>query len=186
MKHDEMVFLAQVAIGWFSMEPTGRFTRRVRWSKTTTPRLCRVDPTRADVSMSDGYPVVMFYDPLTRTRRKVFAHRIVWMLVSGEMIPEPMQVNHIDGVRANNYPSNLELVTPSENVKHGIRVLGRKAKAQDGEDNAQAKLTPNQVNEIRALWDAKAMSQKALGKRFGVGQATISAVVLRKSWRHLA
>jgi hypothetical protein len=37
-----------------------------------------------------------------------------------------MEVNHKDGNRANNQPSNLELVTSSENKMHSYRVLGHK------------------------------------------------------------
>jgi hypothetical protein len=186
MKEAEQAFLAQVALGWFSIRADGTIWRHARWSQGGTPRLLRLEAQRAEQSESDGYPTVMFYEPMSSRRLKVFAHRIVWMATTGQVIPEPMQINHVDGVRANAHPTNLELVTPAENVRHGLRVLGRRKKAQDGEENAQAKLTERSVAEIRTLWDARAMSQKALGERFNVKQATISAIVLRKSWRHVA
>lgn len=51
-------------------------------------------------------------------------------LVAEVYIPNPFgkkEVNHKDGNRLNNHVSNLEWVTPSENMYHSYRVLGRKA-----------------------------------------------------------
>jgi hypothetical protein len=46
-------------------------------------------------------------------------HRIVAKFFIGER-PEGLCVNHIDGNKLNNKPSNLEYITISENVKHAI------------------------------------------------------------------
>ena len=44
-------------------------------------------------------------------------HRLVYECINGP-IPDGMQINHIDSNRQNNCIDNLELVTPSENLKH--------------------------------------------------------------------
>lgn len=51
-----------------------------------------------------------------------------------------------------------------------------------GEKNAAAKLTWEQVREIRKL-HKEGMTQIPLAKMFGVKQATISRIVLNKGWR---
>lgn len=48
------------------------------------------------------------------------AHRLIWESVFGK-IPQGMQVNHIDFNRKNNSLSNLEIVSPQENVLHSIK-----------------------------------------------------------------
>lgn len=48
-------------------------------------------------------------------------HRIVSKFYLGEM-PKGLCVNHIDGNKLNNKPSNLEYITISENIKHSIKL----------------------------------------------------------------
>lgn len=55
-------------------------------------------------------------------------HRVVWEAFSGEPIPSGMQINHIDEKKDNNIRSNLELVSPKQNINYGSR-NSRAAKA---------------------------------------------------------
>lgn len=189
MTDAERSFLGLLAIGVFSIDEQGRIwkhRRLIAGSQQGTPPYWKDhDPTiRAERSISDGYPTVMFSDGTKR--HKVFAHRVVWMVVNQQDIPPGMQVNHKNGKRGDTYPTNLEMVIPSENAIHAIRVLGRtvKGNARQGEANSCAVLTAGQVMKIRAL--AGKMSQPKIAEMFGIVQATVSAIVLRKSWKHLA
>lgn len=48
-------------------------------------------------------------------------HRLVYQAFHGE-IPEGMQVNHIDEDKTNNIYTNLNLMTPKENMNWGTRI----------------------------------------------------------------
>ncbi len=72
-------------------------------------------------------------------------HRVVWEAFNGE-IPEGLQVNHIDGNKANNNLSNLELVKPAENMRHAVETGLKPGKL--AEANSMAKLTNEQYLEI--------------------------------------
>lgn len=112
-------------------------------------------------------------------------HRIVYSAFYGK-IPDNLQINHINGQKADNRLENLEAVTPSENTRHGYRVLGRKPviNAFPGVKNGRAKLTEEQVLEIRHL-TTLGHTNKTLADRFGVSHGLISQVVNRQVWRHV-
>ena len=92
------------------------------------------------------------------------------------------EVNHIDGTKTNNIYTNLEWCTPKENSEHASR-MGLLAD-QSGENNGCAKLTQEQVDEIRSLYVkwSKEFGINALAKRFKVHPATIHLIVNNKSW----
>jgi predicted DNA-binding protein (UPF0251 family) len=182
----ELLFLAQIGLGWFSVDDQGRIWRHARLigGTVTTVKWLKY-PERAERSMhaKGSYPRVMFTHQ--GTRYAVQAHRIVWMVVNGKVIPPSMEINHIDGIRTNTLPSNLELVTRSQNTIHAIHVIGRKPHSQLGNKNPSAKLSDEQVIEIRRLWDSRAMNQREIGEKFNIGQQTVHCIVARKNWTHL-
>ena len=58
-------------------------------------------------------------------------------------------------------------------------------KLQHGENKSGAKLTNQQVIEIRRLYATGHYTHRGLGQQFGVSHATIDAIVNMKKWRHL-
>jgi hypothetical protein len=52
-----------------------------------------------------------------------------------------------------------------------------------GERNGRSKLTWEQVEHIRTLWDSGAASQATLAARFGVGKSSIRRICLRQQWK---
>lgn len=70
----------------------------------------------------DGYVHVML--PLLDTSPRKYRYRSVHQLVALTFLPNPdekIQVNHIDGNKANNSVKNLEWVTQEENMEHAKR-----------------------------------------------------------------
>lgn len=49
----------------------------------------------------------------------------------------------------------------------------------------QAKLTPEDVREIRRIYRSGEMNQPELAKKYGVGTATVNRLISRETWRHL-
>ena len=96
--------------------------------------------------------------------------------------PEGMQVNHIDGDKGNNHVSNLEYVTPSENVRHSIDVL--KTERAPGERNANARLADADVRAMRSL-HASGVPATKVGERFGINPTHAWRIATGRSWRHV-
>jgi hypothetical protein len=113
------------------------------------------------------------------------ASRVAYFLEYGEW-PMPCCLHKCDGgeigcVR----PDHLFAGTYADNIRDMVAKGRCKRGAARGEDAGRARLTEQQVIEIRALYARGGTSFVKLGKRFGVGRSTIGAIAMRKSWRHL-
>lgn len=105
------------------------------------------------------------------------AHRIIWEYVNGP-IPHGMEINHINGVKTDNRITNLELVTPSENMRHAARTGLWVRASFAGEGNGRAKLTYTQVENIRVSTNAAAQ----LAREYGVAPTTIRDIRKGRKW----
>jgi hypothetical protein len=135
------------------------------WARVPRGEGCWIWP---GARQPNGYGRVAFWG------RAVFAHRLAYELTYGP-IPPGMQVCHRCDNRACVRPEHLFLGTQRENEDDKV-AKGRQ----------WSTLTPTDVREIRRLYAAGDLSQQAIANRFGVWQATISVIVRRKVWRHLA
>jgi len=93
-----------------------------------------------------------------------------------------MELNHKNGNRQDDRPSNLEWISHRENIRHSLRVLG--ARRARGETNGNAKLTEEAVGEIRRL-KSDGWSYCQLAARFGVRKGAIWFVVTGRNWKHV-
>jgi len=112
-------------------------------------------------------------------RKHYRIHNLVMLAFVGEC-PKGLEVNHIDGNRANNRLTNLEYLTHQENVDHARKVLGQ----YRGERNAIAKLNNDAVQEIRAR-RAAGEERKDIAARFNITPGTVTDVCNRKTWAHV-
>lgn len=67
--------------------------------------------------------------------------------------------------------------------RHGSRT--KPERRPRGEACHTARLTEDQVREIRHLYAAGGVKQSELALSFGIAQANISSIVRRQSWRHV-
>ena len=126
-----------------------------------------------DHLLNSGYLRVNIRD-LDGLRKGYTVHKLVARAFLGERRND-QEVNHKDSNKLNNNISNLEYVTKRENSLHAIGKRRTK----------QFKLTENQVREIREKYCAGSHSQVNLASAYGVGQSTISSIVIRESWSHI-
>lgn len=114
------------------------------------------------------------------------AHKKVHVLVAESFIgsrPDGLVVNHIDGIKTNNTPENLEYITGQENIRHANRMgLARHPR---GEHNGRSKLTCAMISEIR-LKRQEGTVLRVLAEQYGVTLQVIHDIVKRKTWKHVA
>lgn len=125
---------------------------------------------------NDGYVKVAPHGNTKRLNR----------IVAQTFIPNPdskTTVNHIDGNKKNNRVDNLEWSTRSEQMihayKHGLK------KPMRGSENANAKLTDEQVKAIRSEYvrNSRTHGTVALGRRYGVTNRVIGLIVRGLAYR---
>lgn len=123
-----------------------------------------------------GYGVVSYNG---KPRR---AHRIAWTIRRGPT-PEGIDVLHrCDNPPCCN-PKHLWLGTDLDNRRDCL-AKGR-ARFARGEDSGATKITAKQALTIRRRYAKGGISQQKLGDLFGINQRAISAIILRKSWKHV-
>ena len=104
---------------WFTYDKdSGKLTRIARPYKSTA----QLGEVNSNPNVK-GYHVVRVFIPSTGKSEKGFEHRMAYMLSTDSEIEDGMQVDHIDGNRANNKFSNLRLVTTCENSKNKRRYI---------------------------------------------------------------
>lgn len=124
------------------------------------------------------------------------AHRLSWVLAHGPIPPGLCVCHHCDNPRCVR-PAHLFLGTRKDNnddkeqkgranhprgESHGWQ--NKPETRPMGEANGMAKLTEDQVREIRDH-AASGASFKGLAREYGVSDTQISWIVKRKSWRHI-
>jgi hypothetical protein len=129
-----------------------------------------------------GYGEIRINQP----RTMVLAHRLVYELCIGP-IPENMLVCHRCDHKICCNPNHLFLGTSQDNIDDMWQKGRGKVHHQSinfGSTHGAAKLTEEKVLEIRRLSGQYPTS--LLGLMFGVSQSNISAVINRKTWKHVA
>lgn len=132
-----------------------------------------------DAPMNKGYGV-FGYD---NSRKKALAHRFSWELQNGPITNGLHCLHKCDNPPCIN-PDHLFLGTPADNAKDKVK-KGRQSHAVifQGEEYPHSKLTTKDVLEIREKYPD--VSQRALGRIYGVSQHMIWQIINRRRWKHV-
>lgn len=107
------------------------------------------------------------------------AHRIAWELTYGK-IPDGLWVLHRCDNRKCCNPKHLFLGTHQDNMADMVSKF--RGKSLKGEKSPMHKLTAEIVNEIRLRYARERISQKELGRQYGVVQSIIGYIINWKIW----
>lgn len=148
-------------------------SQRTKWGGVSTSlkhgQLIRPGP------VNSGYVQMHFHRDGHQTSKLL--HAVVLEAFVGPR-PEQAEGMHLDHDRRNNHLSNLAWGTRRENEDQK-KAAGRVPK---GEISPTSKLTERDVREIRK---SIGIPQQELADRYGCTFSNISAIQLRKSWRHV-
>jgi len=148
--------------GILEIDAEGRIWRIGRWKGTAR--------RRAEHSTGSYFQVRA---TVNGQRVHALAHRLVWHHLLGP-IPEGMCTNHKNGIKTDNRPKNLEVVTYSQNTKHAFRTG---LKTQWGENNPAAFVPDEHVREIRDRYATGRFTMEKLAQQFGISFQTVSDYV---------
>lgn len=124
------------------------------------------------------------YGTINFRGRRYTTHRLAWILTHGALTTLEYVCHHCDNKACGNV-AHLFVGDAAANA----RDLSEKGLANRenlrGMNSPCARLTDDQVREIRAR-GAAGESCRALGAAFGVNETTVSAILRRKTWQHIA
>lgn len=106
-------------------------------------------------------------------------HRLIAMTFIPNIYNKP-QINHKNGIKADNRIDNLEWCTNRENTIHAIKTGLRKVLS--GDKSPSAKLNKEQVMAIRHKYATGLYYQRELAKEYGVSRGAINSIMRFTTW----
>jgi hypothetical protein len=119
------------------------------------------------------------YRTLKTSKGDFYVHRLVAKYFIGA--PESgMQVNHINGNKSDNRLENLEWCTPSENIRHAVK-LGVWVHKGVPNNLHNAKTDKKTADTIRVMyWDG--VPQIEIAKNTGLSKSVVNNICKYRSW----
>jgi len=116
-------------------------------------------------------------------RKIVLAHRYAFLAAYGCIGDEVCVLHRCDNPACVN-PDHLFAGTKFDNY-YDMRDKGRHVDPPraSGSAHPRAILSEAQVSEIRRRYEQRTISQKQLGRIYGVSESTIGAIIKRRIWR---
>lgn len=127
-------------------------------------------------SRDDGYGYFEMNHDNEHTR--INAHRASYIIFKDPTLDEDMVIIHTCDLRACVNPAHL-----AEGSQHAnMTDMAQKGRSADGEDSGQAKMTEEQVLDLRRRYSA-GEGLRDLAKEFGIAPSTASYIVNLKTWQ---
>ncbi|HLF13216.1 MAG TPA: HNH endonuclease signature motif containing protein [Gammaproteobacteria bacterium] len=185
-KQSELMVYRLVQSGELEIDSEGRIWRLMkrtydRWTGGT--RVVRCKRVRAENALGKSNDYLQVRAMIDGKRHHAMAARLVWLHFKGP-IPQGITVNHEDGMKPNNRPSNLELATYSEQRHHAIKQLGARHADVRGSRNPKAQTTEAAVMTMRQKRAAGARV-KDIAASVGMRPGAVSAIVCGTNWKHV-
>lgn len=120
------------------------------------------------------------YGRININKRPVLTHRFAWELENGP-IPDGKDVLHSCDNPCCVNPSHLFLGTNDDNIADKVD----KGRQERGSGHHRAKLTENQVIEIRRRYALGNISHSQLAAEYGVCRMAVTDIISRRNWAHI-
>ena len=147
-----------------------------RYMVSNHGRIARIQSPSAKVNGHRGVSLNR-----NNTKTEIYLHRLVLMAFVGPPPSPKHEGAHWDGNPDNNRVENLRWATSKENkddiARHGRRI--------QGERHYAAKMTPDTVRELRALYATGEYTCSQLAERYGLHRVSVQDIVNRTNWKHV-
>ena len=90
-----------------------------------------------------------------------------------------LEVNHINGIKADNRLENLEYCSRSENIQHAYN----SGLSPIGENHYKSKLTRACADRIK--YGHHGMTLQAIARIYGITKQHVSDIRLGRTWKHI-
>lgn len=126
---------------------------------------------------SNGYYRVNLCD---KGKRKQYIVQVLMAItfIDKHYRKNKLQCNHIDGDKANNKLSNLEIITKSENEKHAFKIG---LKSHKGNNHNRRKINSDDAENIRRLYNL-GIDSRDLADRYGLTRGHIYKIKNFETW----
>jgi hypothetical protein len=132
------------------------------------------------LTKQDGYGKFCIREKGNRNNNVGFkAHRLIYELTKGPL--NGLHVLHTCDNKKCVNPDHLRLGTHQDNMRDMVQ----KKRHIFGLKSSFAKLTPDDVREIRRLYNLEQFSTRALGKLYNVDGKHINNIVRYRKWKHM-